>query len=48
MFDHEWNLVIYLDPAGVLATFEHPGFAPDAGDDPRFNLALPMGLSLAY
>ena len=45
MFDCDWFLVIYLDPAGIAANFEHPAFADDpTSDDARVNMALPMGL----
>ncbi len=44
MLDSDWFLVIYLDPAGITASFEHPGYADDTtSDDPRGNWALPMG-----
>ncbi len=33
MFDSDWQLVIYLDPAGVVATFEHPTYLDDPASD---------------
>jgi len=45
VFDSDWFLVIYLDPAGIAATFEHPAYdADDDSYDARVNLTLPMGL----